>query len=151
MLQNGSNLFIDHLNDVFKVAHSIVIRLVGFSALVRQTVKAGSILFTDYHGGYHGMYKTHQHGIVDHEVAYVFGDIHTNNAENFWSLLKRTMRGTYVSVEPFHLHRYLGEYSFRFNNRKDNDGGRFRTVTGQVSGKRLTYKELTGKESFEGA
>lgn len=68
--------------------------------------------------------------------------IHTNGIENFWSLLKRSIKGTYVSVEPFHLDRYLDEHSFRFNQREDNDGGRFRTVLSLVAGKRLMYKEL---------
>lgn len=87
----------------------------------------------------------------NHAEAYVRGSVHTNGLENFWSLLKRTLRGTYVAVEPFHLERYLDEQMFRFNNRatKDNpltDSDRFVAALAQVAGKRLTYKELTGKD-----
>ena len=72
------------------------------------------------------------------------GSVHTDGIENFWSLLKRTIKGTYVAVEPFHLGRYLGEQAFRFNERKDNDFGRFAKVVASIIGKRLTYAELTG-------
>ncbi len=83
---------------------------------------------------------------MDHAVEYVNGRVHTNGLENFWSLLKRAINGTYVSVEPFHLFRYLDEQSFRYNNRKNmNDAQRFDAVLSQVTGKRLTYAEVTGK------
>lgn len=86
--------------------------------------------------------------VVDHAVQYVDGRVHTNGLENFWSLLKRGISGTYVSVEPFHLFRYLDEQTFRYNNRKDlNDGQRFALAMSQVFGKRLTYSQLTGKET----
>jgi len=76
----------------------------------------------------------------------VNGNTHTNTIENFWSLLKRGLHGTYVSVEPFHLFRYIDEQAFRYNNRKDmNDSERFSAVVSQITGKRLTYAELTGK------
>ena len=79
-------------------------------------------------------------------MEYVNGRVHTNGLENFWSLLKRGISGTYVSVEPFHLFRYLDEQTFRYNNRKDmNDSDRFSAVLSQVAGKRLTYAEVTGK------
>jgi hypothetical protein len=78
-------------------------------------------------------------------VAYVDGNCHTNGLENFWSLLKRSINGTYVSVEPFHLFRYVDEQAFRFNNRTMTDGLRFRTAMRHIVGKRLTYAELTGK------
>jgi transposase-like protein len=84
--------------------------------------------------------------VIDHATAYVQGDIHTNSAENFWSLLKRMLRGTYVSVEPFHLFRYLDEQVYRFNNRKKTDGMRFVEACASVFGKRLTYSALIGKE-----
>ena len=88
------------------------------------------------------------HGVIDDAIAYVDGKIHTNGLENFWSLLKRALGGTYVSVEPFHLFRYLDEQSFRYNNRKDiGDHGRFELGMRNIAGRRLTYKELTGKES----
>ena len=80
------------------------------------------------------------------QVKYVDGRIHTNGLENFWSLLKRSIGGTYVSVEPFHLFRYLDEQAFRYNNRKEmDDADRFRSVMGSVAGRRLTWDELTGK------
>ena len=84
--------------------------------------------------------------MVDHAVEYVNGRVHTNGRENFWSLLKRGINGTYVSVEPFHLFRYLDEQAFRYNNRKEmNDSDRFSAVLSQVAGKLLTYAEVTGK------
>jgi hypothetical protein len=95
-----------------------------------------------------GCRKNYQHAVINHAVEYVNGNVHTNTMENFWSLLKRGLHGTYVSVEPFHLFRYLDEQAFRYNNRKDmNDADRFDLAIRQVVGKRLTWKELTGKES----
>jgi transposase-like protein len=90
------------------------------------------------------------HETVNHVSQYVRGEVHTQGIENFWSLLKRSLRGTYVAVEPFHLDAYVGEQVFRFNNRatKDNplnDSDRFMLAVSQIVGKRLTYKELTGK------
>ena len=82
---------------------------------------------------------------MDHAVKYVDGKVHTNGMENFWSLLKRGISGTYVSVEPFHLFCYLDEQSFRFNNRKMTDGERFSMAVSGVVGKRLTFDQLTGK------
>jgi hypothetical protein len=81
----------------------------------------------------------------NHAVAYVDGRVHTNSLENFWSLLKRGIAGTYVSVEPFHLFRYLDEQTYRFNNRRGNDASRFSRAVSQIVGKRLTFAELTGK------
>jgi hypothetical protein len=87
------------------------------------------------------------HQVINHAETYVNGQIHTNGMENFWSLLKRGLKGTYVSVEPFHLFRYLDEQTFRYNNRKDmNDADRFDLAIRQIVGKRLTYAQLTGKE-----
>jgi ISXO2-like transposase domain len=86
--------------------------------------------------------------VIDHAVEYVNGNVHTNTMENFWSLLKRGLHGTYISVEPFHLFRYIDEQAFRYNNRKQlDDADRFDLAIRQVFGKRLTWKELTGKES----
>ena len=94
-----------------------------------------------------GLAGDYAHQVVDHAVQYVDGRVHTNGLENFWSLLKRGISGTYVSVEPFHLHRYLDEQTFRYNNRKSmNDGQRFALAMSQIGGKRLTYAELTGKD-----
>jgi transposase-like protein len=124
-------------------------RKADVQALVRENVEAGSNLYTDALKSYDGLSEfTHQ--VVDHAVEYVNGQIHTNGCENFWSLLKRGLKGTYVSVEPFHLHRYIDEQAFRYNNRKDmNDAERFDLAISQIVGKRLTYKELTGHSDDE--
>ena len=87
------------------------------------------------------------HSVINHAEKYVDGLIHTNGVENFWSLLKRTLKGTYVSVEPFHLFRYLDEQSFRFNTRQGTDADRFIKAATTLTGRRLTYKELTGKKA----
>jgi transposase-like protein len=114
---------------------------------VRKHVEAGAALYSDALLSYEGLATDYAHKVVDHAVQYVDGRVHTNGLENFWSLLKRGISGTYVSVEPFHLFRYLDEQSFRFNNRKDmNDGQRFQLAMSQIGGKRLTYSELTGKD-----
>jgi hypothetical protein len=83
--------------------------------------------------------------VIDHAESYVRGKVHTNGLENFWSLLKRAIKGTYVNVEPFHLFRYLDEQAFRFNERGDNDGGRFLKAVRSATGKRLMYRTLTAK------
>ena len=115
-------------------------------AEVKKHVEAGAALYTDALLSYEGLATDYAHKVVDHAVEYVNGRIHTNGLENFWSLLKRGINGTYVSVEPFHLFRYLDEQTFRYNNRKDmNDAGRFNRVISQIVGKRLTFAELTGK------
>jgi transposase-like protein len=116
---------------------------------IRERVLAGSALFTDALKSYEGL-DEYQHEVVDHAIEYVRGEVHTNGLENFWSLVKRGLAGTYVSVEPFHLSRYLDEQVFRYNNRKGmNDAERFATVMGNVSGKRLTWDRLTGRDFFE--
>src|SRR5665213_3344405 len=118
----------------------------ALQAEVRKHVEAGSALYTDALESYSGL-NEFQHGVVDHAVQYVDGKIHTNGLENFWSLLKRGTNGTYVSVEPFHLFRYLDEQTFRYNYRKDmDDYDRFELALSQVTGKRLTYEHLTGKD-----
>ena len=114
-------------------------------AEVRAHVLAGSALFTDALLSYEGL-SDFQHEVIDHAVEYVRGEVHTNGLENFWSLVKRGLKGTYVSVEPFHLFRYLDEQGFRYNNRKGmNDGDRFDLAVRQIVGKRLTFDQLTGK------
>jgi transposase-like protein len=118
---------------------------------VREHVEAGSALYTDALPSYEGL-DEFRHQVVDHAVEYVRGNVHTNGLENFWSLLKRGLHGTYVSVEPFHLFRYLDEQMFRYNNRKDEDGNklndadRFTLLCSQVAGRRLTWNEVTGKD-----
>ena len=118
----------------------------ALQAEVRKHVEAGAALYTDYLLSYEGLASEYAHKVVDHAVEYVNGRVHTNGLENFWSLLKRGINGTYVSVEPFHLFRYLDEQSFRYNNRKNmSDADRFSAVLSQVVGKRLTFAEVTGK------
>jgi transposase-like protein len=113
---------------------------------VRKHVTAGAALYSDALLSYEGLAADYAHQVVDHATQYVDGRVHTNGLENFWSLLKRGISGTYVSVEPFHLHRYLDEQMFRFNNRKDlNDAGRFDLAVRQIVGKRITFAQLTGK------
>jgi transposase-like protein len=112
---------------------------------VRKHVEAGSALYTDALPSYSGLAQDYAHAVVDHAVAYVDGRVHTNGLENFWSLLKRGIAGTYVSVEPFHLFRYLDEQTFRFNNRKGTAFSRFNRALSQIVGKRLTFAEVTGK------
>ncbi len=113
---------------------------------IRSSVAPGSRLYTDAWVSYRGLGENYQHEVIDHAVEYVRDAVHTNGIENFWSLLKRTVKGTYVSVEPFHLGRYLDEQAFRFNEREDSDLGRFKSVLSSVSGRRLTYKELIGND-----
>jgi transposase-like protein len=112
---------------------------------VKENVEPGSEIHTDTFQSYQGLDSEFIHNVVDHAESYVRGHIHTNGLENFWSLLKRGIRGTYVSVEPFHLFRYLDEQSFRFNERDGEDKDRFAKALGSVAGSRLTYDELTGK------
>lgn len=114
--------------------------------IIKDNVLSYSRVHTDALKSYEGLNEWYEHQVIDHAVAYVQERVHTNGMENYWSLLKRTLNGTYVSIEPFHLHRYLAEQSFRFNHRLLNDGQRFTTVMPQVQGRRLTYKKLTGKE-----
>ena len=118
--------------------------------IVRQHVATGAALFTDEMGGYKGLNEQYAHEIIDHAQRYVDGRVHTNGLENFWSLLKRGLKGTYVAVEPFHLFRYLDEQVFRFNNRatKENkvtDSDRFDMAVRNIIGKRITFAALTGK------
>jgi transposase-like protein len=113
---------------------------------VRKHVEAGAALYSDALLSYEGLATDYAHQVVDHAVQYVDGRVHTNGLENFWSLLKRGISGTYISVEPFHLFRYLDEQTFRYNNRKDlNDGHRFDLAVRQIVGERLTWDQLTGK------
>ena len=117
----------------------------ALQAEVRKHVEAGSAIYTDALKSYEGL-DEFQHGVIDRAVAYVDGHVHTNGSENFWSLLKRGLSGTYVSVEPFHLFRYLDEQAFRFNNRRVTDGERFSLAVKGIVGKRVTWKEVTGME-----
>lgn len=113
---------------------------------VSKHVEAGSKVYSDALRSYSRLDETYVHNVINHAEEYVRGNVHTNGIENFWSLLKRTLGGTYVSVEPFHLFRYLDEQSYRFNNRKLTDAERFLIATTQIVDRRVTYKELTGKD-----
>ena len=118
---------------------------------VLKHVKHGSQVFTDEATGYVGLNYRFVHDVVNHMESYVNGRVHTQGIENFWSLLKRTLRGTYVAVEPYHLQKYVDEQVFRFNHRggkyqrKISDAERFSLALTQIVGKRLTYAQLTGK------
>jgi hypothetical protein len=115
-------------------------------AEVKKHVEAGAALCTDALLSYEGLASDYAHQVVDHAVQYLDGRIHTNGLENFWSLLKRGISGTYVSVELFHLFRYLDEQAFRFNSRKATDIDRFNMALSGILGKRVNYSELTGKD-----
>jgi transposase-like protein len=117
---------------------------------VKTHVEAGSALYSDALQSYDRLAQEYAHNVIDHAERYVDGQVHTNGLENFWSLLKRGISGTYVSVEPFHLFRYLDEQMFRYNHRKDGDrkttpAERFSMAVSKLFGKRLTFAELTGK------
>jgi transposase-like protein len=122
--------------------------------MVRNHVEPGTTMMTDAHVGYDLLKNYFSHEVINHMEAYVQGKVHTNGIENFWSLLKRGLNGTYVAVEPFHLFRYVDEQVFRYNNRKRgdeklDDGDRFRLLLSQIAGKRLTFAEVTGKTGSE--
>jgi transposase-like protein len=117
---------------------------------INKHIATGSSLYSDSLASYAFLPAHYRHEVIDHAEGYVKGQVHTNGMENFWSLLKRGLKGTYISVEPFHLFRYLDEQVYRFNNRskKDapfNDGERFEKALSQIAGKRLTFAEVTGK------
>ncbi|HSY52659.1 MAG TPA: IS1595 family transposase [Thermoanaerobaculia bacterium] len=137
MVERGGKVRASHVSTRGKVE---------LQATIRENVMAGSAIFSDELKSYDGLDADYHHAVINHAVEYVNGNVHTNTMENFWSLLKRALGGTYVAVEPFHLFRYIDEQAFRYNNRKDmNDGDRFVTAMAQTVGKRLTYAELTGK------
>ena len=115
---------------------------------IKRNVKCGASIFTDGARAYERLIPAYAHQAVDHSIAYVQGQVHTNGCENFWSLLKRTVGGTYVSISPFHVFRYVVEQVFRFNYRKWTDAQRFRLLLSQVFGRRLTYRLLA---SIDGA
>jgi transposase-like protein len=124
---------------------------------VEKHVTPGTFVYSDELPAYKALDGDYVHDFVNHMYSYVKGRVHTNGIENFWSLLKRGLNGTYVAVEPFHMFRYLDEQAFRYNHRKDvfgnklNDGQRFSIALSQIVGKRVTYKELTGKTEDAGS
>lgn len=112
---------------------------------IHENVEFGSQVYTDQHQPYmHNLPKDYIHEVVNHAREYVRGNVHTNSIENFWSLLKRTIKGTYISVSPAHLQKYVEEQVFRYNERETNDQTRFVRLLESISGKRLTYNQLIG-------
>jgi transposase-like protein len=110
---------------------------------ITANVAEGTTIYTDALRSYDRMgQKGYVHQVIDHAECYAEGQVHTNGLENFWSLLKRAIKGTYVSIEPFHLFRYMDEQAFRFNERFGNDADRFQSVLSHVVGRRLTYAQL---------
>lgn len=114
---------------------------------IEKHVEDGSKVYSDALPSYDHLSFYYQHQVIDHSECYVQGEVHTNGIENFWALLKRGIGGTYVSVEPFHLFRYLDEQAFRFNERAGNDADGFRTAITNIVGPRLTYDALIGESN----
>jgi transposase-like protein len=112
---------------------------------IRYHVEEGSEVYTDAWKAYRALTPQFKHEFVDHAVAYVQGNVSTNGLENFWCLLKRSVKGTYVQVAPFHLFRYLDEQAYRYNERESNDADQFVKAVRSVTGRRLTFQEVTGK------
>ena len=117
---------------------------ITLAGAVRHNVEQAATVYTDAHPSYADLWLRYQHEAVDHATEYVRGQIHTNGVENFWTLFKLTIKGTYVSIAPFHLQRYVDEQVFQFNARKTDDAARFSHVLASVPGKRLTWRELCG-------
>jgi hypothetical protein len=141
ILERGSEVRLNVIRDA---------KTTSLVPLIRENVKSGAFLCTDEAVAYFGLQADYAHQVINHAEKYVEGRVHTNGLENFWSLLKRGLGGTYVSVEPFHLFRYLDEQAFRYNNRKEfSDLERFAKALSQVTGKRLTYEHLTAKDREE--
>ena len=121
-------------------------------SFVHAVVETKAVVSTDEHSGYRHLGRTFDHGVVRHSAGeYAKGDHHTNSIEGFWALLKRSIKGTYISVEPFHLGRYVDEQVFRFNARKGKDGDRFALALSGIIGRKLTYRELTRNVSIASA
>ena len=126
------------------------VRRYQLDSAVRENVEKGSEVITDAFSSYAKLDDEFVHRVIDHAESYAKGHVHTNGLENFWSLLKRGIKGTYVNVEPFHLFRYLDEQAFRFNERKDNDHGRLVKALQGVIGKSLKYAKLIAAEGGDG-
>src|SRR5262249_55219258 len=123
-------------------------RKTALSGAIFDNIDAGTLLYTDEHPAYMAVDREYEHKVINHLQHYVDGTVHTNGIENFWSLLKRGLNGTYISVEPFHLFRYVDEQAYRYNTRKDDFGNkipdsvRFADAMSHVAGRRLTYAQL---------
>src|SRR6266480_1865466 len=126
------------------------VRVPDIDPTVRANIEKGSEIITDKFSSYYRLPDEYVHNVIDHAVSYAEGHVHVNCLENFWSLLKRSIRGTYVNVEPFHLFRYLDEQAFRFTERKHNDAGRFMKAIASFAGKRLMYSNLIGQKGGDG-
>src|ERR1017187_3794768 len=133
-----------------KLKHVADARRNTLQSEIRQNVETGSQVFTDALPSYNGLNQDFVHQAIDHAKEYVRGNVHTQGMDNFWSLLKRGIRGSYISVEPFHLFRYLDEQAFRFNERENNDAGRFLKGIVGIIGRRLQYAKLIGQQSIGG-
>jgi transposase-like protein len=146
---NGKTADMGLLEPHGKVVTKVVVDTKQESLLseIDNRVAAGSEVFTDAFPAHRAMDEKFVHHVIDHAVEYVNGQVHTNDIENYWSLLKRTIKGTYVSVEPLHLFQCLDDQAFRFNNRKLNDFERFVDALRNISDLRLTYDKLIGNES----
>ncbi len=112
---------------------------------IRERIADGTVIYTDALKSYQALDNYYDHQVIDHSKAYVQGAIHTNTLENFWSLLKRSLKGTYVQVMPYHLERYVIEQAYRYNNRKRDDLTRFIICVSQIFGRRLTYEQLISR------
>ncbi len=134
MLERGGPVKVQHVDRPKKKT---------LQGINQENTIPGCRIFSDALKSYEGLGETYQHYVIDHATAYVDGIVHTNGLENFWSLLKRTLSGTYVSVEPFHLHRYLDEQAFRFNERMGTDCQRFTMAVSNVLGKRATLQDAS--------
>lgn len=131
-----------------KVRAKVVSRVTAekAKAVIGDITESGATIYSDSNWVYKGVGPLgFDHEVINHAESYVNGQVHINGIENFWSLLKRGLHGTYISVEPFHLFRYLDEQMYRYNERWDDDAGRFVRVLRSVAGRRLTYEEVTGK------
>jgi transposase-like protein len=129
-----------------KVVEDVTMRTLH--GVLKSTVDYGSILYSDANRAYENLHNTYTREVINHSFEYVRDNCHTNSIENFWSLLKRTIKGTYVSVEPAHLQRYVEEQTFRYNERRGNDQDRFIGVIRAISGKRITYAQLIGSRTM---
>lgn len=147
VLKRSSDQALSHVRLKIMDSESTLNATGAILPFIRANVEPGSAIMGDSLPAYTGLRKDYTLETVNHAAEeYVRGNVHNNGMENFWSLLKRSLGGTYVSVEPFHLARYLDEQAFRFNERKGTDGDRFRKLASSINGLRLTWKELTGYE-----
>jgi transposase-like protein len=135
---------LDRKSKKFRLRHVADTSGPTLQGVVREYVQGGSYIYSDAWRSYNGLSADYVHQVIDHAEKYVDGNVHTNGIENFWSLLKRCLKGTYIAVEPFHLFRYLDEEAFRFNERKEDDATRFVKVASSIVGRRLTYEKLIG-------